>query len=82
MSLGLFRIGVRDLIKGVIVACFSAMTSFVVSSLETMLQTQTFHLTRIQLLSIPVVGVSAGLGYLLKQFLTDEQGKIGGKVQL
>ena len=81
MSLGLFRIGVRDLIKGVIVACFSAMTSFVVSSLETMLQTQTFHLTRIQLLSIPVVGVSAGLGYLLKQFLTDEQGKIGG-VQL
>lgn len=82
MSIGLFRIGWRDLIKGAIVACFSAMTSFIVATLDTMLQTQTFHLTRVQLLSIPVVGVSAGLGYLLKQFLTDEQGKIGGKVQL
>jgi fructose-specific phosphotransferase system IIC component len=75
-----FKLDSKDLFKGAVVAAFSGAAAFVMKVLERMIETQNFNISMKDFLTIPLVGIAAALGYLMKQLLTDEQGKLGGKL--
>ncbi len=76
----IFKISARDVFKGFVVAFFSAVVTFSKNILQRMVDTGVFTVTGADLWSVPLVGIAAGLGYLLKQFFTDENGKLGGTI--
>jgi len=70
----IFKLDWRDLLKGLLVAILSAVMSAVLSIIQ---NGGTF--TADSLPMIATVALSAGLGYLLKNLATDENGKVLGK---
>ena len=66
------QISTSDLFKGFIMAVLTV----VVSGLYTALQATPIHFpTWLELQSIGLMGLAAGLAYLMKQFLTNSDGK-------
>ena len=70
----LFRLGSKDIVKGVVVAVLVAM----LESFRQILRAKGLDLGQPELLSIVNTGMIAGVGYLIKNLATDEKGKIGG----
>lgn len=68
---GLFRLGLKDLLKGLVVTVLSVVLGTVLESLRA---------GQIDWRNIGVIALSAGLGYVLKQLATDENGKLMGKL--
>ena len=68
---GIFKLGWRDLVKGLIVAVLAAVF-FVLSQ----------NLDMLPYMDNPVVqaAVATILAYLAKNLATDEEGKLGGKL--
>ena len=67
----LFNLNSLDLLKGFIVAFLSAALTGIVSTLDSGVLP-----TLAELKSAGVVGLTAGLSYLLKNLLTNSQGEI------
>ena len=67
---GLFRLNLQDLLKGLVVTVLAVVLGTVLESLKT---------GDINWQNVGIVALSAGLGYILKQLSTDEQGKFLGK---
>jgi hypothetical protein len=71
----LFNFNVKDFVKGAVVAILSA----VVATLQSIITQKGFNLTSTDGWFIASVAVTAFLGYLLKNFLSDVDGKVLGK---
>jgi len=71
----LFNWNVKDFVKGAVVAVLSA----VIATLQTIITQKGFNLTSTDGWYIASVAVTAFLGYLLKNFLSDGEGKVLGK---
>jgi hypothetical protein len=65
------NLNANDLMKGFVVAFFSAALTGIVAILETSQLPQMSDLK-----AASVVGLTAGLSYLLKNFLTNTQGEL------
>ena len=74
MNSSLFKLNLSDLAKGLVVAVLAA----VVSSLGNMLNVPGFDFATLDWASLVSVGMTAGLAYLSKNFLSDADGKFGG----
>lgn len=72
----MFKLGYKDAIKGVIVSVLSA----VVTALLGIIQQNGLALTSTELKTVATVAVTTFLGYLLKNFFTDENDKFVGKI--
>lgn len=70
----LFELGKQDFIKGLVVAILTAVLTLIVRIIES----KGLALDPVDLQSIISTAIIAGLGYLLKNLGTDENGKIGG----
>lgn len=68
---GIFKLDWRDLLKGLVVTVFSAVITLVIEMLQA---------GSIDWKAIGVTGLIAGLSYILKNLLTDNEGKLGGKI--
>lgn len=66
----LFKLDFKDLAKGLVVAMLSA----VLTGLYQALNAQAV----IDLKQLLIIGATAGLGYIIKNFFTDENNKLGG----
>lgn len=65
----IFRLSWQDLLKGLVISVLSSVGAVVI----TMLQDGTMNLS-----IVGVTALSSGLGYILKQLVTDENNKLGG----
>lgn len=72
----MFKLGYRDAIKGVVVSVLSA----VITTLLGIIQQNGLALTNTELKTIATVAITTFLGYILKNFLTDENDKFVGKI--
>lgn len=72
----LFKLDTRDLLKGLTVAVLSA----IFAALGAMIQNNGFSLSQANVVAIASVAFTSALGYLSKQLLTDDTGKLGGAV--
>lgn len=72
----MFKLGYKDAIKGVIMSVLSS----VLTALLGMIQQNGLALTSTELKTIATVAVTTFLGYLLKNFFTDENDKFVGKI--
>jgi hypothetical protein len=74
----LFKLNDKDFIRGLIVTVFSSVLALVVKLLEN----NGFSLTLEDLKAVLLVGIISGLSYLLKNFTTDKDSKLGGKLKI
>ena len=72
MNSGLFKLGWRDLLKGAFVSIVFAVLMY----LKTSIGDHTFTLTLDTLKTIGSLSISTLIAYLMKQLLTDEEGKL------
>lgn len=70
------NLDLRDLLKGLVVAVLAA----VLLALQKVLTETGLNLTMKDLLSILNVAALSAVGYLVKQLVTDDNGKIMGKL--
>ena len=80
MNSGLFKIDVKDVGKGIVVA---ALTGFLLP-VAAAIQSPGFNLLTAdwnQIVTLAVNGALVGfVSYIIKNFLSDEQGKVLGKI--
>lgn len=76
MNTGLFKLGWKDLIKGAFVSIVFSVLMYLKSSIDA----GTLALSLDTLSTILNLSVSTLIAYLVKQLLTDENGKLGGKI--
>ena len=74
MAKGIFRLGLNDLGKGLLVAIGTAVVLY----LQTLMGQTGFTFSALPWQAILNIAISAGIGYLAKQLLTSDQGNIGG----
>lgn len=74
MSSKLYRIDAHDLVKGVVTAVLTAVVAY----LGTILNVPGFDLMTFDWAALLNVALAAGAGYVLKNFLSDEDGRVGG----
>jgi hypothetical protein len=72
----IFKLDLKDLLKGLVVSVLAA----VFAAMGTMISNQGFALDGAALRTIAAVAVTSALGYLSKQLLTTEDGKLMGKL--
>lgn len=72
----MFSLNVQDLAKGLIVAVIAA----VVTTLANAMNVPGFDFETFNWSTLLSVAVSAGIGYLSKNFLSDSSGKFGGVI--
>jgi hypothetical protein len=72
----MFKLGYKDAIKGVIMSVLSS----VLTALLGIIQQSGLALTSTELKTVATVAVTTFLGYLLKNFFTDENDKFVGKI--
>jgi hypothetical protein len=70
MDSPIFRINLKDIIKGLIVAVFAAVLTYIQNSLS----------DGIDWGMILQIAITTGLAYLSKNLLTDDSGKVLGKI--
>lgn len=68
---GLFRLDWKDLIKGAVVSILSAVLTLVLDLLKAG--------GELDWRTIGTVAITAFISYLLKNLVTDDRGKLGGK---
>lgn len=71
----LFRVGIADLGKGILVAVLST----VFLAFGSALNAENFSFATFDYASLLQVAMASGMGYVVKQFLTDSEGTILGK---
>lgn len=69
----LFRLGWKDLVRGLIVTVLSAGLGTLMEALRA---------GAIDWRNVAIVALSAAIGYIVKNLLTDEDNKLMGKIQL
>ncbi len=69
----LFRLKLRDAVLGLVVTVFTAALVY----LQTALGDSNFAWTSINWLALSQISVSAGIAYLLKNFLSNDNGFLG-----
>ena len=74
MQSSLFRLGWADLGKGLLVSILTAMLLY----LQTAMTATGFTFTNINWLALANVAGAAGVGYLIKNFVSDDQGTLLG----
>ena len=67
----LFKLGLNDAIKGLVMAVLGGVIVFVYGSLDG---------GAIDWKQVIQVAISSGLGYLIKNYFTDDSGKLLGKI--
>ena len=72
----LFRLGSRDFLNGLVVAIFAGIVTY----LYPLVSAEDFAFTQIDVNILVKVVFGAVVGYLGKNFLTAENGKIGGVI--
>ena len=80
----MFRLSVGDLWRGLVVAIASALFVAIHSVIGTVINTPDFDVFTVDYIFVlkelvntsVVVGYSAGMGYLIKNLLTDESGNV------
>ena len=75
MKSKLFRVGVRDLGKGLLVAVLST----VFLAFGSALNAENFSFATFDYASLLQVAMASGMGYIVKQFITDSEGAILGQ---
>jgi len=68
-----FSLNTKDFLKGLLVAIIMAF----IASLNAVLQDGTFDFTWLIMKPVVMSSVGAGLAYLIKNFFTNSEGKIG-----
>ena len=76
MPSNLFRLGQSDFIKGVVVAVAAALFTYLASALNA----PGFSFASLDWAYIMKIAVTAFVGYVGKNFLSDSQGKVFGKI--
>lgn len=71
---GMFRLDWKDVAKGLATAVLSAVVLY----LADLTKVPGFDLGALPWDTLIKVGLTAGIGYLAKNFFTDSQGKLGG----
>ena len=71
----LFRVGIADLGKGILVAVLST----VFLAFGSALNAENFSFATFDYASLLQVAMASGLGYVVKQFITSEQGNLLGR---
>ena len=71
----IFKLNKEDLIKGLVVTVVSAVLTAFLALLQ-----KGFSWSMADLTQVGVVALTAGLSYLLKNFASDEDGKVLGKI--
>ena len=74
----LFALDKSDLLKGLVVTVITAILTLLLRILES--KGLAMDITDLQ--TILSTGLSAGIGYILKNFLTDDVGQLGGKYKI
>ena len=69
----LFSVGIKDFARGLVVAVFSGVLVYVYG----IVQSGTLAIDWRQ---VALVAVSSCLGYIVKNYLSDESGKLGGVI--
>ena len=72
----LFQLNGRDFLKGLVVTVVSAVLTLVLS----LLNSNGLEFSMAEWQQVGVVALTAGLSYLLKNFASDKDGMIGGKL--
>jgi hypothetical protein len=72
----IYTLSNNDLVKGVAVAILSAVLTWLLDAL----QVPTFDFASLSFLEGVRIGLVAGIAYLVKNFATDGEGKILGKI--
>ncbi len=70
----LWKLGKKDFLKGLVVAVLVSM----LATLQQLLKSKGLDIGQDQLMNILNAGLISGVGYLIKNLSTDEEGKIGG----
>lgn len=76
MNTGLFKLGWKDLVKGAFVSIVFSILMYLKSAIDA----DTLALSLDTLKMIFNLSISTLISYLVKQLLTDENGKLGGKI--
>ncbi len=76
MKSSMFRLNTRDFIKGIVVVIMTAALTLFVQ----LLQTKGFDLTGADWQQIGTVAVTAAIGYLMKNLVSDENDQVLGKI--
>lgn len=76
MNSKLFRLNPKDLGKGLIVAVLAALFAYLASLMEV----PGFSLDTLDWAVLLKVAITAALGYLGKNFVSDSEGKVLGKI--
>ena len=71
MNSSLFKLSVNDLVKGLIVAILTALVAYL-GDLTTLLTADPTLILKI--------AITSGISYLLKNLVSDENGKVLGKI--
>jgi hypothetical protein len=74
MNSNMFKLNLQDVAKGLIVAVLAAVVTFLGNALNA----PGFDFVTFDWGTLLSVAMTAGLGYLAKNFLSDTQGKFGG----
>jgi hypothetical protein len=72
----LFRLNLKDLSKGLVVSVLGAVLAFGAA----ILQAPGFSFAAIDWAGLIKVALGAGLAYLVKNFISDENGRVLGKI--
>lgn len=74
----LFKLDKKDFIRGLIVATLTGVLTAVLKVLEN----KGLMISWDDLQAVLSSALIAGIGYLIKNFITDSEQKLGGKIQL
>ena len=72
----MFKLDIRDFTKSLVVAVMAA----VLTALSTALNLPGFDFGTFDWANLLKIGIVAGLSYILKNFLSDETGKVFGRI--
>lgn len=74
MQSSMFRLGLKDLLKGLIVSVLTAVLLYI----QTAMTAPEFSFLAINWVALLNVSAAAGLGYLIKNFISDSDGSLLG----
>ena len=74
MKSNLFRLNFLDAGRGIAVAVLAAILTYLVGALNT----PGFEFSAIDWAYIVKIALTSGISYMIKNFLSDESGKLGG----
>lgn len=76
MNSQLFKIDWKDVVKGIVLAMLTAVVAWIVQALGT----PGFSLSQVDWNEIGKIALTSGLGYILKNYLSDDNGRVLGQI--